>query len=104
MSSGGEGVLTLTVRVRVSPEPEVLDLLKRYRDALNHSIRVIVESKALSLGKTHQLLYSTLKERFSLPSRIAQDCYREALAIARSWLRNPRRGNIPRVETLRMWL
>jgi len=33
-----------------------------------------------------------------------QDCYREALAIAKSWLRNPKRGRIPRVKTLRMWL
>jgi len=39
-----------------------------------------------------------------LPSKIAQDCYREALAIAKSWLKNPRRGRIPRVKTLRMWL
>jgi len=58
----------------------------------------------LSLGRAHNLLYNILRERFNLLSRIAQDCYREALAIARSWLRNPRRGNIPKVKTLRMRL
>jgi transposase, IS605 OrfB family, central region len=50
------------------------------------------------------LLYSTLKEKFSLPSKLAQDCYREALTIAKSWLRNKNRGKIPTVKTLRIWL
>ena len=92
MTLGGEGVLTLTIKMRVSPEPDsyqqLLDLMKRYRDALNYSIRAIIESKALSLGKARKLLYNTLRERSSLPSKVAQDCYREALAIAKSWLRN----------------
>ena len=49
--------------------------------------------------------YSTmLKERFSLPSKVAQDCYRKAVAIAKSWLNNPKRGNMPRAKALRVWL
>jgi IS605 OrfB family transposase len=94
--------------MRVSPEPdsyrELLDLMKRYRGALNYSITVVIEKKALSLGRAHKLLYSTLKERFNLPSKVAQDCYREALAIAKSWLRNPSRGRMPTVKALRVWL
>ena len=101
-------MLTLTVKMRVSPEPdsyqELPGLLRRYRDALNYSIRVIIDSKALSLGKAHKLLYNTLKERFDLPSKIAQDCYREALAIAKSWLRNPKRGRVPTAKNPRIWL
>ena len=81
-------MLTLTIKMRVSPEPdsyrELLDLMKRYRGALNYSITVAIEKKALSLGRAHKLLYATLKERFNLPSKVAQDCYREALAIAKS--------------------
>jgi hypothetical protein len=96
MSPGGEGVLTLTVRMRVSPEPdsfkELVSLMKRCMDALNCSIKVVVENKALSLGKAHKLLYSALKERYCLPSKVAQDCYREAIAIAKSWHSNPNRG------------
>jgi putative transposase len=38
---GNEGLLTLTIKMRVSPEPgqyqALLNLMKRYRDALNHS-------------------------------------------------------------------
>ncbi|MFP3231130.1 MAG: hypothetical protein RXR70_00625, partial [Acidilobus sp.] len=108
MPTGGEGELTVTVRVRVSPEPEgqqaVLDLLRRYRDALNYSIRAIIASRALSLTKAHRLLYSDLKERYGLPARIAQDCYREAIAIAKSWLKNPKRGDIPTAKRLSVWL
>ncbi|WP_048815853.1 hypothetical protein [Desulfurococcus amylolyticus] len=66
---GGVGVLTLMVGVRVSPEPAVLGLLERYRDALNYSIRVLIESKTISISKAHSLLYETLKRSFDLPSR-----------------------------------
>jgi len=74
MPSGGEGELTLTVRVRVSPEPEqqqaLLGLMRRYRDALNYSVRAVIANRALSLGKAHKLLYKDLKERYGLPSRV----------------------------------
>jgi len=108
LASVDAGALTLTVRMTVSPKPEanqaLQDLSRRYRDALNYAIKAIIENKALSIGKAHELLYSVLKELFGLPSRIAVDCYREALAIARSWFNNPGRGGIPRVKSLRIWL
>jgi len=108
---GDEGFLTLTVRVRVSPEPQVVELLKRYRDALNYAIRWIIENstksrkgyRVPSLSKIHRALYEKLKS-YGLPSRVAIDCYREALAIAKSYLGNGANGRIPRVKTLRMWL
>jgi IS605 OrfB family transposase len=108
MSSGREGSLTLAIKMRVSPEPsshqKLMNLMRRYMEGLNHAIRVIVENKALSLGKAHKLLYGVLKERYGLPSKIAVDCYREAIAIAKSWLSNPNRGRVPRTRTLRIWL
>ena len=43
---GGEGLLTLTIKMRVRPEPEceeeLVGLLKMYRDALNHSVEKIM--------------------------------------------------------------
>jgi putative transposase len=108
MSSGDEGKLTLTIKMRVSPEPdsqqEFTNLMRRYMEGLNHAIRVIVENKALSLGKAHKLLYGVLKERYCLPSKVAIDCYREAIAIAKSWLGNSSGGRVPRAKTLRLWL
>ncbi|MCC6028316.1 MAG: RNA-guided endonuclease TnpB family protein, partial [Archaeoglobus sp.] len=105
---GDEGLLTLTIKMRVSPEPksgeELISLMKRYREALNYAIKVVIENKALSLGKAHKLLYSVLKERYGLPSKVAQDRYREAITVAKSWLRNPKRGKIPKVKTLKLWL
>ena len=108
MSMGNEGLLTLTVNLKVSPEPDsckkLIDLMKSYREALNYSIKVIIENKAISLGKAHRLLYKVLKESFSLPPKIAQDCYREAIAIAKSWLKNTNKGKIPIARSLRIWL
>jgi transposase, IS605 OrfB family, central region len=108
MPAGGEGALTVTVGMKVSPEPEseqaLLDLMRRYRDALNYSVRVIMANRALSLTKAHRLLYNDLKKRFGLPSVTANVCYREAIAIAKSWLRNPRKGNVPTLKSLSMWL
>ncbi|MFP3242658.1 RNA-guided endonuclease TnpB family protein [Caldisphaera sp.] len=108
MPMGSEGLLTLTVNVKVSPEPDLykklVDLMKQYREALNYSIKFIIENKAISLGKAHRLLYKVLKEKYGLPSKIAQDCYREAIAIAKSWLKNTNKGKIPRANNLRIWL
>ena len=36
------------------------------------------------------------------PSRIAIDCYRDALANAKAWRRNPHKGKRPRVKKLSM--
>ncbi|MFP3144125.1 MAG: hypothetical protein RXQ93_03795, partial [Caldisphaera sp.] len=68
------------------------------------SIITFIENKAISLGKAHRLLYKVLKESFSLPSKIAIDCYRESIAIAKSWLKNTNKGKIPIVRSLRIWL
>jgi len=108
VSSGREGSLTLAIKMRVSPEPdskqELMNLVRRYREALNYAVRVVIENRALSLGKAHILLYKVFKERYGLPSKVAQDCYREAIAIAKSWLSNPGRGSMPRARAPRIWL
>jgi len=108
---GDEGFLTLTIRVRVSPEPKVVELLKKYRDVLNYAIMWIIENsikvgkryRTPSISTIHIALYEKLKS-YGLPSRVAVDCYREALAIAKSYLGNGANGRIPRVKSLRMWL
>jgi len=45
-----------------------------------------------------------LREWFNLPSRVAIDCYRDALANANAWRNNPRRERRPRVRKLSMLL
>jgi putative transposase len=104
MPAGGEGVLTLSIAMRVSPEPAGIEILKRYNVALNYAINKILRLDLRSVGSVHNALYRELREWFGLPSRIAVDCYRDALANANAWRNNPRRGRRPRVRKLSMLL
>jgi IS605 OrfB family transposase len=104
MPAGGEGVLTLSIAMRVSPEPAGIEILKRYNVALNYAINKILRLDLRSIGRVHNALYRELREWFGLPSRIAVDCYRDALANANAWRNNPRRGRRPRVRKLSMLL
>jgi IS605 OrfB family transposase len=104
MPAGDEGALTLSIRMRVSPEPAGIEILKRYNVALNYAINKILRLDLRSIGSVHNALYRELREWFGLPSRIAVDCYRDALANARAWRRNPYRGRRPRVKKLSMLL
>ena len=104
MTTGDEGFLTLSIGVRVSPEPEAVELLKRYNVALNYAINRNLSLGLRSIGRIHNALYRELRERFGLPSRTAIDCYRDALANAKAWRNNPRKGRRPRVRKLSMLL
>ena len=56
------------------------------------------------LSKVHEELYEKLKEEFNLPSKVAQDCYRDALSIYKGWYNNPKKGKFPRVYRPTVWL
>jgi len=104
MATGDEGFLTLSIGMRVSPEPVVIELLHRYRDALNYAINKIIDNNLKTLKQVHNFLYKDLVERFNLPSRIAIDCYRDALTNVNAWRNNPKRGKRPVVKKLSMLL
>jgi predicted transposase len=104
MATGDEGFLTLSIGVRVSPEPVVIELLQRYRDAMNYAINKILDNNLKTLKQIHGFLYKDLVEIFNLPSRIALDCYRDALANANAWRNNPKKGKRPIVKKLSMLL
>jgi predicted transposase len=92
MASGDEGLLTLSIGVKVSPEPEAVKLLKRYNTAHNYAINKILRLDLKKIGEIHNALYRELKEWFDLPPRTAIDCYRDALANANAWRNNPKKG------------
>jgi hypothetical protein len=98
------GLLTISIGVMVSPEPEAVELLKRYNIALNYAINRILRLNMRSSGRVHNALYRELREWFGLPSRVAIDCYRDALANANAWRNNPKKGKRPRVRKLFMLL
>jgi len=104
MASGDEGLLTLSIGVRVSPEPGAMELLKRYNTALNYAINKILRLNLKKIGEIHNALYRELKEWFDLPPKTAIDCYRDALANAKAWRNNPKKGRKPRVRKLSMLL
>jgi len=97
-------LLTISIGMRVSPEPGAIELLRRYNVVLNYAINKILRLNLRSFRRIHNVLYRELKEWFGLPSRTAVDCYRDALANARSWRNNPRKGRRLRVRKLSMWL
>jgi len=97
-------LLTLSIGMRVSPEPEAIELLRRYNVALNYAINRILRLYLKKVGEVHNALYRELRERFGLLSRTAVDCYRDALANANAWRNNPRKGRRPRVKKLSMLL
>jgi hypothetical protein len=92
MASGDEGMLTISIGVMVSPEPEAIGFLKRYNVALNYAINKILRLNLKKIGEVHNALYRELKEWFDLPPRTAIDCYRDALANANAWRNNPKKG------------
>jgi hypothetical protein len=104
MASSYEGALTLSIAMRVSPEPGAVELLRRYNVALNYAINKILKLDLRSFRRIHNVLYRELMEWFGLPSRIAIDSYRDALANAKAWIRNPKKGRKPRVKKLSMLL
>ena len=56
------------------------------------------------LSKVHEALYTRLKKEYNLPSKVAEDCYRDALSIYKGWYNNPTRGRFPRVYKPTVWL
>jgi len=57
-----------------------------------------------TIEEVHRELYRELREWFGLPSRIAVDCYRDAITNAKAWRNNPKKGRRPRVKRLSMLL
>jgi len=51
----------------------------------------------------HKKLYNILKS-FNLPSKTAQDCYRNAISIYKGWYNNPNKGRFPIIYKPTVWL
>ena len=60
MATGDEGFLTLSIGMRVSPEPVALELLYRYRDALNYAINKILDNNLRTLKQAHNFCIKIL--------------------------------------------
>ena len=56
------------------------------------------------LEKVHEESYTRLRKEYNLPSKVAEDCYRDALSIYKAWFSNPKKGRFPRVYNPTVWL
>jgi Probable transposase. len=60
-------------------------------------------NKGNVISIVHKKLYNILKS-FNLSSKIAQDCYRNAISIYKGWYNNPNKGRFPIVFKPTVWL
>jgi IS605 OrfB family transposase len=98
-----------TVSMKVALSDALLALANNYVKALRFTLFWLKENVEDPnardvLVRVHHALYAKLKEEFGLPSKVAQDCYRDAIAVYKGWFNNPQRGRFPRVYKPTVWL
>ncbi|MCG2872300.1 MAG: RNA-guided endonuclease TnpB family protein [Sulfolobales archaeon] len=98
-----------TVSMKIALSEPLLALINNYVKALRFTLFWLKENvpnpnEKGVLSKVHEALYEELREEFNLPSKVAQDCYRDALSIYKGWYNNPKKGKFPRVYRPTVWL
>jgi len=104
----GKETLILSVQLKVSPEPSQLSalssLVENYMNAVREVVQFCISTGITSLKQVQRALYKHLRERYQLKSRFAIDAIRHGISVAKSWLRNPKRGRIPVLRSKVVWL
>jgi IS605 OrfB family transposase len=98
-----------TVSMNIAISESLLAFSKNYLEALRYVLYWLKEkrinpNKSNILSMVHKELYEELKEEFNLPSKVAQNCYRNALSIYKGWYNNPNKGRFPRIFKPTVWL
>ncbi|MUN29952.1 RNA-guided endonuclease TnpB family protein [Sulfuracidifex metallicus] len=109
MARRGSKAIRATVSMKIAVSDSLLALVNNYVKALRFSLFWLKENvknpeEKGVLGKVHEELYEKLREEYNLPSKVAEDCYRDSLSIYKGWYNNPRRGRFPRVYKPTVWL
>ena len=97
-----------TVSMNIAISESLLVFSKSYLEALRYVLYWLKEkrinpNKNNVISVIHKKLYSILKS-FNLPSKIAEDCYRNAISIYKGWYNNPKKGRFPIVFKPTVWL
>jgi putative transposase len=98
-----------TVSMKIALTDSLLVLVNNYVKAIRYTLFWLKENVADPneggvLGKVHKGLYTRIRKEYNLPSKVAEDCYRNALSTYKGWYNNPRRGRFPRVYKPTVWL
>jgi len=107
MSRRGNAIRA-TVSMNIALTNTLLVFSKNYLEALRYVLYWLKEkrvnpNKRNILSIIHKELYNILKS-YNLPSKIAEDCYRNALSIYKGWYNNPNKGRFPIVFKPTVWL
>jgi IS605 OrfB family transposase len=97
-----------TVSMNIAISENLLVFSKNYLEALRYVLYWLKEkrinpNKRNILSITHKALYNILKS-YNLSSKIAEDCYRNAISIYKSWYNNPKKGRFPKIFKPTVWL
>ncbi len=109
MARRGNKAIRATVSMKIALSDSLLVLVNNYVKALRFTLFWLKENvknpeEKGVLSKVHEELYTRLREEYNLPSKVAEDCYREALATYKGWYNNPKKGRFPRVYKPTVWL
>ena len=104
----GTNAIRATVSMNIALTNSLLVFSKNYLEALRYVLYWLKEkrinpNKRNILSIIHKALYNTLKS-YNLSSKIAEDCYRNALSIYKGWYNNPNKGRFPRIFKPTIWL
>jgi len=97
---------TLSFAMKLPPElaNPIHETLLVFRNAVRYVVNWCIENRATNLAKVHRSLYHKLREAYRLPARLALDAVRQGIWMAKSWLRNSKRGRRPVIRKLLMVL
>ncbi|MUM65901.1 IS200/IS605 family element transposase accessory protein TnpB [Acidianus infernus] len=109
MARRDKNPIRATVSMKIGLSDSLLALVNNYVKALRFTLFWMKENvkdpnEKGTLSKVHEGLYEKLKKEYNLPSKVAEDCYRDALATYKSWYNNPKKGRFPRVYKPTVWL
>ncbi|MFP3347159.1 MAG: RNA-guided endonuclease TnpB family protein [Sulfolobaceae archaeon] len=109
MARRGNKAIRATVSMKIALFEPLLVLVNNYVKALRFTLFWLKENVSNPnekgvLSKVHEALYEKLREEYNLPSKVAEDCYREALATYKGWYNNPKKDRFPRVCKPTVWL
>jgi len=98
-----------TVSMKIAVSDSLLALVNNYVKAIRFTLFWLKENvpnpnEKGVLSKVHEELYTRLREEYNLPSKVAEDCYRDALSVYKGWYNNPKKGRFPRVYKPTVWL
>ena len=106
--TGRANAIRATVSMNIALTNSLLVFSKNYLEALRYVLYWLKEkrinpNKRNVISIVHKALYNILKS-FNLSSKIAEDCYRNALSIYKGWYNNPNKGRFPIVFKPTVWL